>query len=318
MWKQHLKINMKKLILFEAFQSNILSKINKFLTNKFGDNLSREFIKKMRDDLDNLPIDKLTDNDIQYLNKSRGLSIKGEEPNNPLQVSHIKYWFSLKDGYLLTTGTNGKNNFFETNGFSKKQLKYIEENITKTGNLLPVDDYNELKTGDKVIGLFHSNVQYDYQIAISTIYIYHERIYAINSKSGGSQPPGSEWMKFGNRSWFIGDVGDRNGANDHHHLSFYEESDTIVSYRLSDDNHFFNIPYRMSKLISWKSTEINLLKLADFCIVINVNNFFENITTISKTKEDRENRKEGATKLLTDDQIKDININRYGSIRRRC
>ena len=47
---------MKKMMLYEAFQSNILTSLNKFLTKKITKKQSTEFISRLKNVMSDIPI----------------------------------------------------------------------------------------------------------------------------------------------------------------------------------------------------------------------------------------------------------------------
>jgi len=66
---------MKYLMLFEAFEANALSKMMAFLAKKTDSNSKERFRDKLKTLITQLdiPIDKIKDSDIKYLNRTQAL-----------------------------------------------------------------------------------------------------------------------------------------------------------------------------------------------------------------------------------------------------
>ena len=69
---------MRYLKLFEAFESETISKVMKFVNSKIGRNDKARFRRSLIDVLKsfNIPIDKIKESNVSYLNKSKALKIK--------------------------------------------------------------------------------------------------------------------------------------------------------------------------------------------------------------------------------------------------
>ena len=96
---------MKYLMLFEAFEANALSKMMVFLTKKTDSDSKERFRNKLKTLTTNLdiPIDKIKDSDVKYLNRSQALKLKNEKESDSIYC--LKFWFSIDEGYLGFTGT---------------------------------------------------------------------------------------------------------------------------------------------------------------------------------------------------------------------
>jgi len=157
---------MKYLKLYEGFESNRISAILSFLNNKIkSDNPTREFLKvlkKLSDKFD-FPLSTLSDKEIQYLPVNKALSVgRGEEAMNPSGTYCIKYWFSLENGYLCSTGTGNKtmdyNKYNSYNGammsngegLDQSHLAYLAREY-KIGGIITPARLGDLVTGDKVV-----------------------------------------------------------------------------------------------------------------------------------------------------------------------
>jgi hypothetical protein len=157
---------MKYLKLYEGFESNRISAILSFLNKKIkSDNPTREFLKvlkKLSDKFD-FPLSTLSDKEIQYLPVNKALAVgRGEEAMNPSGTYCIKYWFSLENGYLCSTGTGNKtmdyNKYNSYNGammsngegLDQSHLAYLAREY-KIGGIITPARLGDLVTGDKVV-----------------------------------------------------------------------------------------------------------------------------------------------------------------------
>ena len=140
------------------------------------------------------PLNKLTDDFIQYLPFKKAILLKNDKDvSNRKGIWVIKYWFSVENGYLGYTATGNKTYTFrepktihnspnrKDPPFTNRELDYIKKNITETGIICRVTDYSKLKTGQVVIGIFGGD------IAIATVYVDNrDRVYAIQNVASGS------------------------------------------------------------------------------------------------------------------------------------
>lgn len=335
---------MKYLKLYEAFKSKGISQTLKFINDKVSKTSADNFLNSLKQFMSTVdfPIDKISDSDIKYLNAAKALDIKCEkEIKNNYGIFVIKYWFSIEKGFLGFTATGDKEediNKDEHDGkreaelFSESDLDYIKINIEKNGEIWPVTDYKKLKTGDIVIGQFDSNRR---GIAMAKIFIDEDsnrRTYAIQSVASGSTPDDNSWTRytqFGDLSWWLYDTSQMGG--DHNKLHYWRESDEELHYIESPvENEVeeqkeriknpleWNLPLNNRFVMSgWNRTSFSIaskddLKSADFALVLYfddlINSDFDRTVD---TKGKRLVQKVGATSLMSDSQIKKMNIQRY-------
>jgi len=325
----------------------------KFINSKIGKNEFRGSLLNVLRNYD-IPIDKIKDSDVDYLNRAKALNVKNDSKvKNKFGVYCLKFWFSIDEGYIGYTAVgndtfnyeNWKNRHKRSSGnkrFDKNSIDYINDelNIT-TGEIsvAKVDDYSNFKTGDKVIGVFGEYYETD-RLSLATIWVDgYNQIFAIQDVSSGGSPDRetqevnvvmSTWRDFGRYSWNLGNL--NSPADDHCYLHIYKESDKPLHYNdgeiLEDDKEKtnvldFNLPVGRDGLIgNWSNSRSisspEEIDKADFGVIFYLDNmldpdkseFYETPTDIKKQRsEDRE----GATKLLSDSQIKDTNIARYMS-----
>ena len=108
--------DMKYLMLFEAFEANALSKMMTFLGKKVDNNSKGRFLDKLKRLISNfdIPIDKIVDKDVKYLNRNAAIKLKNEEDSeSTFAPTHqhlycLKFWFSVDEGFLGFTGTGNR------------------------------------------------------------------------------------------------------------------------------------------------------------------------------------------------------------------
>lgn len=343
---------MRYLKFYEAFKAKGIYSTLKFLKDKVGPKSSDRFISTLRDFMTNVdyPIDQISDENIKYLNAKKALLLKNnKDVTNSKGIWVLKFWFSLKDGFLGTTATGNerrdKNQSNSTNHglreqrpFSDSELEYIKTNITRTGEMWPVNNYYKLKTGDDVIGFFDSSYDLE-KLSMAKIFVDerdNNRTYAIQPVSTGSYPDNNaswrQWTQYGSESWWLFDNGEL--GNDHRKLHFYRPSQNELSYIESpseeietelvekeEDPFEWNLPvsnrYSFSNWGRGSSMATSDLEKADFALVLYYDELLNpeadatHFERPSETKQQRREEKQGATKLMTDEEIKKMNIERY-------
>ena len=339
---------MRYISLYEAFESSTLSKIVRYLTKKVNKDESKKFVnslKKLKSIYD-FPIDKISDDVVEYISAKKALKIKSEEDiSNPWQVSCIKFWFSLDKGYIGYTGVGdrkmdfnryrgGRNN---TDYFDIDDINYIKDTLDiKTGRLekLLYDDYPNIQQGDQFIGFFNEERRREF-LSKAKMFMDGDQLFAIQDVASGSSPDYQyitrdelNWRDWGRYSWSIGDKYSPN--SDHRCLYKYTPSNNPLSIEGFDDDYDktspfdFNLPMNSNGLlVDWGRDSYSLngknwesIENSDFCIVLYLDNmmdpdkasFYEKPSEIKKQ---RYKDREGALKLMSDKEIKEINIDRY-------
>jgi len=326
---------MKYIKLYEAFGSRGISKTLDFLKSNINKEQSINFLASLKEfmRLFDYPIDKITDDDISYMNARKALLLKSEGEDKTNNVSFIKFWFSIKDGYLGFTGTGNKifkapnlENMVKENGmFNDNDIEYIKNNIKSTGEIYPIYDYSELKTGDIVIGFFDGRRYSD--LSLATIVSQGEGIssqkFAIQNIASGTEPSIGTWREFGRYSWWLAS---NTGIDDQHYkLHLYKDSSKDLHYvepKVKEEEFenplAWNTPINVNcQLTNWGSdraiSNINSLDLkkADFSLVLYYDMLNKDFEPISNIKSSRDKEKEGALALMTDDKIRKQNLERY-------
>lgn len=347
--------NMKYLMLFEAFQSNTLSKMMKFLDKKVDKDSKQRFRERLVKLIQNLdiPIDKISDIDVKYLNRNQSLKLRNvDDINNIKGIYCLKFWFSIDEGYLGFTGVgNNSMNFKEylsgsrrrrnenqNSPFTYEELDYIKNELgITTGKLTPLKNYEDLTHKQLVIGLFSGDPDDTNRIGLAKIWRNENGgLYGIQNVAEGGYPEGTvdgeHWRDWRNEdgtefnlSWDMASV--NSPADDHYKIHIYTPSEEPLHIegvkkeekKEEPSSPFdFNLPlsssYRISEWgdTSWSIDDYTLVEKSDFSIVLMIDDILKSVEKpVSSVKKEREESKEGATKLMSDSQIKKANIERY-------
>jgi len=344
---------MKYLMLFEAFESNALSKMMNFLSKKVDNNSKGRFQDKLKRLISNfdIPIDKIVDKDVKYLNRNQALKLKNEERSDS-GLYCLKFWFSMDEGFLGFTGTGNRtmdfNEYLEgsrkrrseekNEPFSNKELNYIKNDLDiKTGKLTPLKNYEDLTHKQLVIGVFSDDEDDMSRIGLAKIWRDGSRIFAIQDVTSGGTPDydvdGESWndWRSGNQfrySWSLDTI--YSPGSDHNKLHIYTPSDEPLHIEGSKEEKKeveksspfdFNLPLNSSyELREWGDTsysinEYTLVEKSDFAIVLMIDDILKSVEKkVSNLRTDREESRKGASKLMSDEKIKTTNIERYLAI----
>lgn len=336
---------MKYLMLFEAFEANALSKMMAFLAKKTDSNSKERFRDKLKTLITQLdiPIDKIKDSDIKYLNRPQALKLKSEKESDSLYC--LKFWFSMDEGYLGFTGTGNVTMDFneyisgsrrrgssdKNSPFTNRELNYIKSDLDiKTGSLEPVKNYENLQHGQLIIGILSDDEDNLDRLCVAKIWRDETQLYAIQDVNSGGSPDNSiggvSWRDWGYRySWSLDSV--HSPGSDHCKLHIYTPSDEPI-HVVGDKKEVeeveikspfdFNLPVnRHYSLVEWGDTTWSIdgykpVEKSDFAIVLMVDDIIKSVETkVGDVRKSREESKEGATSLMSDGEIRDANIKRY-------
>jgi len=325
---------MKYIKLYEAFESQVITNTLKFLTKKVGQNDADFFlsdIKSLMNDFD-IPISRIKEDDLEYVRTKKAIDIKGEPVDNEYDIYCIKYWFSIEEGFLGKTCTGNlttpyikleNNNSYKNENFNEKQFEFIKNRYgIKKGKLSSVLDYNSLKTGDDVFVVIGDS-RNDNPI-IGKIFIDEVGyLFVLNgSKSDGVGYSGSK-PDFGSAfdyTWRLG-TSVATIDNDHYRLHLYTKDDKKIrqEVKFQKIKHKanladFNKPFERNRIQDWSLSNQHIIediiKKSDFAIIIYFDKLLS-LPSVPSIKKSRVNARRGATALMTDNEIKNININNY-------
>lgn len=227
--------------------------------------------------------------------------------------------------------------------FSDHELEYIKTELgLTTGLLIPIDDvqfsYQDLQLGDEVVAIWNEDESEIDKLALAKIWREDDQLWAIQdvSSGGGVYHDRLEfngemvsYRDWGRYSWSMDSV--NYPGSDHKKLHRYIRNDKPISIQGKEKKeeepkkeisiYDFNLPIsRSGSLDSWgNSYSINSYESmddSDFSIVFYIGDmldpdkseFYETPTDI---KAQRIESRKGATKLLSDSEIKSMNIKRY-------
>jgi len=306
--------NLKYLTLFEAFQSNAISKILKHIGGKIKTSDSQRFIDALREIVMNVygfQIDKISDSDVKYMSAKQAKKITSEgEISNPYGIYALKFWFSVENGYLGFTGVGDDKMKSSPGSFIEDELDYIKNSLDiKTGKLIPVLDYRVLNRGDKVLGYF-SDYERKQFLALGTIWREGDQLWVIQEVNDGGCPSGSDWRRYGRYSWNIGEV--NYPADDHSKLHLYLDSADELTLAQSETHDLLvNQSGELTRRSSSYSGSFADMEKADFAIVLYLDGLLKDDGTVQDVRMWRDEARKGATALMTSSDIKKLNFKRY-------
>lgn len=226
--------------------------------------------------------------------------------------------------------------------FNNHELDYIKTELDlTTGLLIPIDgeqfSYDELQIGDEVVAIWNSDESEIDKLALAKIWRERDEIWAIQDVSSGGGVNSDElevngemvsYRDWGRYSWSLSNV--YSPGSDHKKLHRYIRNDEPISIkRVKEEKeekeeisiYDFNLPISRSGVLDdWDNNySINSFESmddSDFCVVFYIDDMLnpdksEFYETPSDIKKQRVESRKGATKLISDDEIKKINIKRY-------
>ncbi len=224
----------------------------------------------------------------------KGTGVKSKKP----EIKLIKFWFSADGKFINTTAVDGV--------IRKPSGKFTGLNLhdyTVVGTV-PLSD---IENGDVVLVNINT---------IDTIcYMYLDRgnKYAIQDRHNGNSPSGTEWKKFGTRSWVLAGSGDYNGPikllkpKDKEEAEEEEEPDPYTWNVLIDTGRYSNL-----KVDPTSADVQEKIKDANFAIVLDFGKLKESgFKTTYSTRAERDESREGALALEKPEDIKKANLERY-------
>jgi hypothetical protein len=275
---------MKHIKLFEAFESEKLSKTIRFIKDKFE---FKEILNKIGRKLD-FPISEFEDSMFEYLPYYQALKkdvteIKLDELGKP-KIQLIKFWFTKDGEFVCLTGNDGNNND-NTQSFSRKIEDYdVVKDLTS-------DEVKNLEKGQIV--LFTPDGTGDDIAVVGSIWRYERGIWVLQDRYDGDTPNNISWdsrREIARYSWSIASRGT------FLEIKLLKPIDKKISNRELD-------------LYDWKLASENSLD-ADFAIILDINKIEESMPkSLSGIRSEREDRKSGA--FLSNEKIKQINIERF-------
>jgi len=338
---------LKYIKLFEAFDSVQIAKTLKFV-KKEDKSMFMDALKAITANID-APLSALNDKNFQYLPYKKAISIKtasdkvkcsaceGEGKINKAwgsttrrtkcttcdgggvvdpkpKLKYFKFWFNSDGSFIGTTAIDGLYHI------SKKDVKNFEKkDITEDIRTLSVQ---ELKRKYKLVNgettMYVENVATRHsgtnrKSCLGKAFIDRDGdFYVVNScVDTHSMPTGRKYRDYGN---YAVDVmrsaqDGRNDADTPFRIYLTTETELKEDIFWNAPVSFYGNGWRISDEMSKE-----FLKEAHFAIVFDFDSFAYNGTDwnpVSITKDDRSAARKGATALMSNDDIKTANIDRY-------
>ena len=216
----------------------------------------------------------------------------------------IKFWFDKNGNYITKSAVDGviRGNLMEASGEVTDPTTNVVYN--KVSEISFATQFINFPTGTK----FWINL--DGRNTIATLYKQGRSCFMIQDVSNGSTPNGTEWKRFGRYSWIVTSNGDFRGKA--YLLKEKTEEDELVN----EPNPYtwnakLDLNRRTMSCTDYPGLEEEL-KSASFAIVLNVLDLYKSgYKTLVSTRKEREESKSGALALMTDDQIRDANAQKY-------
>lgn len=296
---------MKYLMIYEAFQAKVISDIVKYIKKDIGEKEMSAFLSELKliQSAYDFPLTGIKPEDVVYTPAKKALKILPDDETNyynDMKIFTVNFWFSLKSGYIGKTATGAferDNSYFFTNN----EIDKIKGELNiKRGELSKVVNYGSLRHGDYIILIIEGD------LTLARVYIEGRKIYAIQDSHNGSEPDGN-YRTFGRYSWSLGYPDDPN--DDHKKLHLYKKEDVDFYYKEVNDNKNFKI---LSDGDVVDRSTFDITDNADFAVVLYLNDIFKRgFRRLSDVKKEREGEKTGAIGLLSNEDIKGQNLERY-------
>lgn len=327
----------KYIKIYEAFESQILSSLLKYIKPS-DKNTFLDLIKKICKEY-NFPISKLSDDFFYYLPFNKALKktdsldsiscdsksidlfgkygIEGEVCNKGLikrkwgnstrkvrcekcsgtgikpkgkEITLFKFWFKSDGEYIGTTCFN--------NNISISNLNY-SKNINDYTIEIEDASNDDLKNGDIV--LFQQTPSREPIFAY--IIKINDRCWAIQNECNGDKP-GIDFSEFGDYSWSL-------GGGDTYRVSLLKEIDKDKESE-EIDPFSYNLVYNFRYMRIDNKSSKEFLKDANFSIVFDVDKLAKSkFKKTNLTRDERSTNKKGASYLLSNEEIKNTNLDRY-------
>jgi hypothetical protein len=338
---------LKYIKLFEAFDSIQIAKTLKFV-KKEDKSMFMDALKAITANID-APLSALNDKNFQYLPYKKAIGIKAASDkvkcsacsgegkitkawgsgvrrvkcttcdgagvvDPKAKLKYFKFWFNSDGSFIGTTAIDGLYHI------SKKDVKNFEKkDITEDIRTLSVQ---ELKRKYKLVNgettMYVENVAARHsgtnrKSCLGKAFIDRDGdFYVVNSSvDTHSMPTGRKYRDYGN---YAVDVmrsaqDGRNDADTPFRIYLTTETEIREDIFWNAPVSFYGKGWRISEEMSK-----DFLKEAHFAIVFDFDSFAYNGTDwnpVSITKSDREDSRKGATALMSNDEIKTANIDRY-------
>ena len=233
----------------------------------------------------------------------------GVKPKKYNEIKWIKFWFNKDGKYVLTTGTDGKSR----NQISNSGIPDVSH-ITVTSQ--EISDYKEIKTisrssqfRDFPNGTF-IQIRINQITLIGRIWNDRDGSFIIQNRADGSKPDYSNgWERYGPYSWNVSS-GDYSTTPK---ILLPKDLDETFDNDEKVDPYTWNASMEMRNLTLNNYSDMRTrLSEAHFALVLDYLELKKSgFKTKGKISSEREESREGATALLSEEDIKKINIRKY-------
>ena len=279
---------MKHLKLFEAFNSNILSKTLRYLSKDSRNNFLNE-VKRICGELD-FPLSELNDDYFEYLGFNN--SLKKVDGDNKI----YKFWLNKEGDFLYETLTDG------VVGDEKKVGDSIggDEDYVGTGKVYTTyGQLDELEDRSKIIVIFRGTDKPN----LATLFEDNGDLFAIHNddRYEGGTPDyhdSEDWEQYGEYSWSL-------RGTDFKKIQLAIHKDDVTSDDTEGPNYYLYNKHTQSNKFSSRSS----LSGSEFAIVFNTGKL-KDYKKLSTIKSERDEMKSGAQALKDPEDIRKSNLER--------
>lgn len=336
--------NLKYIKLFEAFESDQLNKTMKFVKKTDRPKLLNA-IKSIAKSID-APISALSDEFFQYLPYKKAIALKSSSDKEECpscegvgrvskawgtgtrmvkcttcngtgtvdtkpKLKYFKFWFDADGSFVGTTVIDGR---YHLNKSDANSL--VKKDITEDMRTLSVPEIkSKYKIVNGVTTIYVENVNRQRKSCLGKAFIDRDGdFYVVNSSvdTPRAMPKGRKYREYGNYAVdVIQSARDPiNGADTPFRIYLTSETE-------EKEDIFWNAPVAFFSNGTWSIVEEmfkGFLKDAHFAIVFDYDSFAyggKDWNPVSITKGDREDARKGAVALMSNDDIKKANIDRY-------
>ena len=287
---------MKYLKLYEAFESNILSKTLKYLSKGSKDSFLKE-VKQICDEMD-FPYSKLSDEYFEYLPFNNAL--KKIDGDNKI----YKFWLNSDGDLINTTLTDGE--ILKQKYTSGDSIGEAEDYVGVGKVYTRYSELDELEDRSKIIIIFKYR---DYKPTLATLFEDDGEYFAIhdNRSFDGGTPDDhdfDEWSEYGQYSWSL-----RGTDFVKIQLAVHKDSvgDGVKEGEI--DYYLYNKKYKPEHKKDGNPSSKKYLDGSEFAILLNTSKI-SNFEPKSKTQSIRKEIKSGAQALRDLEDIKKSNLER--------
>ena len=230
-----------------------------------------------------------------------GTGIKPVAVANP---KWIKFWFDKNGNYITKSAVDG---------VIRDNLKAASGEVTDPTTNVVYNKVSEISFATQFINFSTGTkfwINFDGRNTIANLFKQRRACFMIQDVSNGSEPNGNEWKRFGRYSWIV--------ASDYDFIGkayLLKEKTDEDSLEKEPNPYTWNAKLDLNRRTMSCTDYPNLeeeLKSASFAIVLNVLDLYKSgYKTLVSTRKEREESKSGALALMTDEEIRNANAQKY-------